>query len=85
MGNDHHPEHEDHGHNEVQITVNGTDYSIDRGSQTVMKIKQVAGVALAEELEQVVDGKLTPLPDDGRVTLKGGEVFLSHVRSGGSS
>jgi ethanolamine utilization protein EutQ (cupin superfamily) len=42
-------------------------------------------VPQADELEQVIDGKLTPLPDGGAVTIKGGEVFMSHVRSGGSS
>jgi len=40
---------------------------------------------LADELEQLIEGKLTPLPDDGAITIKGGEVFMSHVRSGGSS
>jgi hypothetical protein len=30
-------------------------------------------------------GQLTLLPDDGAVTIKGGERFISHVRGGGSS
>jgi hypothetical protein len=70
---------------EVHITINGASKLIHRGRQSVVEIKKVGGVPLADELEQLVDGKLTPLPDDGAVTIKGGEVFMSHVRSGGSS
>jgi hypothetical protein len=70
---------------EVHITINGASKQIHRGRQTVAEIKKVGGVPLADELEQLIDGKLTPLPDDGAVTIKGGEVFMSHVRSGGSS
>lgn len=70
---------------EVHITINGESKQIHRGRQTVAEIKKVGGVPLADELEQLIEGKLTPLPDDGAVTIKGGEVFMSHVRSGGSS
>jgi hypothetical protein len=70
---------------EVHITVNTTSRVIHRGRRTVVEIKTVGQVPLAEELEQVIDGKLTPLPDDGSVVIKGGEVFMSHVRDGGSS
>jgi hypothetical protein len=37
------------------------------------------------DLDEVVDGKLVPLPDDGHVVIKGEEVFLSHPKSGHSS
>jgi hypothetical protein len=70
---------------EVHITINGASKQIHRGRQTVVEIKTVGGVPLADELEQLLDGKLTPLPDDGSVVIKGGETFMSHVRSGGSS
>lgn len=70
---------------EVQITINGVAKTIHRGRRTVVEIKQLGGVALADELEQLVEGKLQPLADDGAVTIKGGEVFMSHARSGGSS
>jgi hypothetical protein len=69
----------------VTITVDTKPYKIHRGRQTVAEIKTVAGVPLAFELEQLINGKLTPLPDDGAVTLKGGEVFLSHPKDGGAS
>jgi len=69
----------------VTITVNNVPKSIHRGHQTVAAIKIVGGVPLADDLDQIIDGKLTPLPDDGAVTIKGGEVFVSHVKDGGSS
>jgi len=70
---------------EVKITINKVVKTIHRGRNTVVEIKKLGGVPLADELEQLIDGKLTPLPDDGAVTIKGKEVFISHPRSGGSS
>ena len=70
---------------EVKIQINGVSKLIHRGRRTVVEIKKLGDVPLADELEQLIDGKLTPLPDDGAVTIKGGEVFVSHVRSGGSA
>jgi len=69
----------------VKIVVNNQDYDIHRGRQTVAAIKAVANVPVAYELEQVIDGKPTPLPDDGAVTIKGGERFISHPRDASSS
>lgn len=69
----------------VQITINGISKSIHRGRQTVVEIKNLGGIPLADELEQLIDKKLVPLADDGAVTIKGKEVFMSHVRSGASS
>ena len=69
----------------VTITVDTKAYPIHRGHQTVADVKKTAGVPLAFELEQLIDGKLAPLPDDGAVTIKGGEVFLSHPKDGGAS
>lgn len=69
----------------VTITVNNQPKQIHRGRQTVAEIKAAGGVPSTDELEQIVSGKLTPLPDDGAVTIKGGEVFISHPRDSGSS
>jgi hypothetical protein len=69
----------------VTITINGTEYEIHRGHQTVATIKATGHVPAADELEQNVNGELEPLPDDGGVTLKGGEIFISHPRDSGSS
>ena len=78
--------HQDPEHGaEVKISVNDKQYVVHRGHQTVAHIKEVAGVPAAEELEQVIEGKFTPLSDDGAVTIKGGEIFISHVRHSSGS
>lgn len=69
----------------VHITVNNAQHEIHRGRQSVAAIKTAGGVPLADDLEQVQDGKLTLLPDDGAVTIKGGERFISHPKTGGSA
>jgi hypothetical protein len=70
---------------EVSITINGTPKSIHRGHETVIAIKNLGGVPLADDLDQLVDGKLIPLPDDGAVTVKGGEQFISHPKDNASA
>ncbi|HEY9722311.1 MAG TPA: hypothetical protein V6D47_09865 [Oscillatoriaceae cyanobacterium] len=73
------------GKENVTIIVNNVDRSIHRGHQTVAEIKRVGEVPPAHELEQVVNGVLTPLADDAAVTIKGDERFVSHPRTGTSS
>jgi hypothetical protein len=79
--------HEPEGHPgpTVRIVINNSEFEIHRGSRTVVEIKAVGGVPLADDLEQIVEGRLTPLPDDGRVTIKGGEHFVSHPKDSGAS
>ncbi len=77
--------HEDHGKDFVDIQINGVTKQIHRGHQTVVAIKNLGGVPLAYDLEQQIDGKLVLLPDDGTVTIKGGEIFVGHAKDGGSS
>jgi hypothetical protein len=74
-----------HGNSFVQIKVNNVEYQIHRGRQTVAEIKTAAGVPLADVLNQVVNEQLVPLTDDGAITLKGDEVFISHPRDSASS
>jgi hypothetical protein len=68
----------------VTITINSKPYEIHRGHQKVSEIKTAGNVPLADDLEQVVEGKLVPLSDDGAVTIKGGEIFVSHPKDSGS-
>jgi hypothetical protein len=75
----------DHGNDIVKITVNNNPYPIHRGRQTVEAIKKAGGVSLADKLDQIIDGKLVPLDDNGSVVIKGGEEFKSHPPSGGAS
>ncbi len=82
----HGPGREDQEHGPfVTITIGTSDYTIHRGSQTVVEIKTLGHVPLADDLEQIVNGQLTPLADDGRVTIKGGEKFVSHPKDSGAS
>ena len=76
---------EDHSRDIVTITVNTIDRDIHRGRQPVSEIKRVGEVPQADELAQVVDGKLVPLDDNGAVTIKGGEAFVSHPRDSSAS
>ena len=79
-----HPEHPQTGP-DVTITIDNQGHTIHRGNITVSDLKAVAGISAAYELEEIVNGTLTPLRDDGHVVLKGGERFVSHPRAGASS
>ncbi|MFT3714052.1 MAG: hypothetical protein QM817_40845 [Archangium sp.] len=76
---------EEQGRSTVSIEVNASEVRIHRGNTSVAEIKQAGGCPVAFELEQIVDGKLVPMNDDGRVVIKGGERFLCHPRDGASS
>jgi hypothetical protein len=77
---------DDHpGNSLVSIKINGPTYEIHRGRQSVGDIKKLGGVHPADILAQLIDGKFVDLPDDGHVTIKGGEEFQSHPRDSGSS
>lgn len=82
---EHGHEHHGHEHEFVTITIDTKQYKIHPGVHTVAAIKQLGGVPAAYELEQLIGGKLTPLADNASVTIKGGEVFLSHPKDGGAS
>lgn len=75
----------EHGKSEVTISVDGKDVSIHRGHQTVANIKSAGNVIANYDLDQLVDGKLEPLLDEGSVTIKGGEIFVSHPKDSSSS
>jgi hypothetical protein len=75
----------DHAKETVTITVNNVPVPIHRGRQTVAEIKTAGHVALADDLEQLIDKRLVPLADDGSVTIKGEEVFVSHPKDSSSS
>jgi hypothetical protein len=70
----------------VQIEMNEPFFRIHRGRRTVEEIKLACGVDPTHVIEQIgPDGQPTLLEDTASVTIKGGERFISHVRSGGSS
>lgn len=69
----------------VPITINGKEYQVHRGSESVSALKTLANISQADVLEEFVNGKFEPLPDEGKVVIKGDEKFVSKPRSAGSS
>jgi hypothetical protein len=84
-GKDHQEEHSSHGKNKVTVKIDTKKTLVQRGSYLVAEFKVMVGVDPSKELDQIVDGQLTPLDDSTRIVIKGGEEFISHVRAGGSS
>jgi len=81
-------EHQDSAHenrSEVTIMIDNKHYEVHRGHQTVAYLKELGGISQNYELDEVRDGQLIPLDDDGSITLKGGEVFKSNLKVGRSS
>lgn len=78
-------EHHEPQHKEVKITIDNKGYEVKPGEHGVAALKELAGIPAAKELEEIINGILTPLADDAKVMIHGGEVFLSHARRGGSS
>lgn len=74
------------GHiHEVAVIVDGVEHKVPKGTYIVSQFKTLVGVDAARELDEVVHGQLKPLDDNAEITIKGGEKFVSHVRTGGSS
>ena len=69
----------------VEIRVNDVERKISPGRHSVAEIKKIGQVPENYELEELIDRKLTPLKDDGIVTIQGCEEFFGHVRDGKSS
>jgi hypothetical protein len=77
-------EHEKHKH-KVTVSVDGKERKLEPGTYVVSEFKREVHVDAEKELEEIVHGELKPLDDAATITIKGGEVFVSHVRRGGSS
>lgn len=69
----------------VTFNLDGKDREIEKGKYRVSDLKSRFGIAADYELDQVIEGKFEPLANDAEVKIHGGEVFVSHVRGGGSS
>lgn len=79
------PQPDHPGNANVTVTIDGRAVQIHRGSHEVTELKTLLGVDPVYAVDQVIDGQLTPLADTARVTIKGGETFFSHARTGGAS
>jgi hypothetical protein len=69
----------------VKIEINGVSYELKRGKYSVSEIKGIGKVPISYELEELINGKLTPLDDQATILIKGCEEFFSHARDGSSS
>ncbi len=70
---------------DVQVTVDSQPKAVHRGSYVVSDFKTKVDLDQSRVLDEIIDNQLTELKDDQRIVIKGGEVFISHVRVGGSS
>jgi hypothetical protein len=69
----------------VTVTIDGREEHIRPGVYVVKQLKRLLQVKPDYALDQVVSGKLEPLEEHDKVVIKGGEVFVSHVRGGAAS
>lgn len=77
--------HHHHHRKEVSVIVNGKKHHVPEGEYVVSEFKKLVAVEPSYELDEVVHGELKPLDDNEKIHIKGGEVFISHARQGGSS
>jgi hypothetical protein len=69
----------------VEIEINGQTYQITKGNHSTADLKALAGVPLADDLDEIKNNKPHPLAEDGHTNINGGEVFVSHPKGSGSS
>jgi hypothetical protein len=70
---------------EVTVKVDGRPHQVRAGTYLVSAFKTLVGVAAARELDIVKHEAFAPLNDASEIHICGHEVFISHVRTGGSS
>ena len=69
----------------VEISINSKKFSTERGKNSVEHLRAIGSVPANEILSELKNGKFHDLQNDSHVEIKGGEVFVSHPPSGGSS
>jgi len=69
----------------VEISINSRKYDLERGNYSVQQLRILGNVPANEILSELKGGKFHDLNDNAHVEIKGGEVFVSHLPSGGSS
>ncbi len=69
----------------VTVTVDDNEKEVERGKYIVSDFKSRVGVPADYDLDQLIKGKFETLPDTAEVKINGKEIFVSHVRTGGSS
>jgi hypothetical protein len=69
----------------VTITFDGQVRQLAEGVYKVQDLKLLYGVPPDYELDEVQHGEFKPLNDERSIHIKGGEIFVSHVRQGSSA
>jgi hypothetical protein len=69
----------------VEISINSTMFQVERGNYAVEKLRTIGSVPANEILSELKGGKFHDLQNNAHIEIKGGEVFVSHPASGGSS
>ncbi len=71
--------------NLVTVTVDAKPHTVRKGRYIVGDFKRLVGVDPSYQLDEVVNGQFVELKDTDKVSIKGKEVFVSHVRGGAAS
>jgi hypothetical protein len=75
-----------HAHQrQVMVKVDGVPKHVLPGPYIVSAFKKLVGVSADRELDLVVKGEFRPLDDTAEIVIEGHEIFVSHVRTGGSA
>lgn len=69
----------------VEVTIDAHKVQIQAGSYTLAELKAALSIEPGKVLDEVVGGEFRELTDEHRIHIKGGEIFVSHVRTGKSS
>lgn len=78
------PHKEPHPHL-VEVFVDRIAKRVQAGPYRVSVFKHDVGVPSEKELDQIIKGVITPLDDNATIVIAGGEVFVSHERTGAFS
>lgn len=69
----------------VTVTVDTKPHTVRKGRYLVSEFKHLVGVDPTYQLDEVVNGQFVELKDVQKMSIKGEEVFVSHVRGGAAS
>ena len=69
----------------VTVTVDTKPHTVRKGRYIVSDFKRLVGVDPSYQLDEVVNGEFIERKDTEKISIKGKEVFVSHVRGGAAS
>jgi hypothetical protein len=69
----------------VEVIVDRRKKKVKAGPYRVSVFKHEVGVPPEKALDQIVNGAIKALDDNDTIVIAGGEVFISHERTGANS